>query len=360
MANFQKSLSYFDSAQNHYGPYSSYAGRQLGALGANPYADAPNRANIDVFFTNALQQDALIHPSTLLSETLTYFGFDKQPFTSIQLSDINTVVQTLNLIDFLYAMQEVVNISNDGGWLSPKQNSELSRVLLNTAGTVQDCINRMNTILQGLDNSSDSTNVSGNTGNANTTSAVPAINPIIVYIQKDLLKYNAQSKPTVSLNDRDVLESVIAKFDLGASSAQKLLLSKAAMYKGLSGFQIAQGLISIVNYAIASKQIAKSDADAIAIKYPLLQLDAISKKTLANLIQDLRSTFGWTTGTRLGVGVGVGVTSLAGVLGYLKWKTGDFLGRQNPLEDEEYEEDDEEYDDDEYLGDDNDEYEDEE
>ena len=347
MSNFRKSqnLSSFDSTKNYASPYASYGVGPLGAFaGVNPFADAPNKVYIDDFFQQALQADSLIHPSSLFTDALTHFGFDQPAFVAIPLTDINTTVQTLNLLDFLYAMYEIVNISNDGGWLNPTQNQALRNILSNTQGTVGSCINELNNTLSSLGNASTSDTaqpqVPANQGNAQQggdgSSSAP-INPVITYIKTDILKYSLANKPTISMNDRDVLEKVVSRFGLDDAKIKASKLSKAVVLaNNINGYQVAQGLLAVANYGISSKQLDKATANAIlGTKYNMSNPTALATKTIGELVTDLRSLLGWTSGSRLGLGVGLGFVGLASTLGYMKWKTGDFFGRTNPLDDEE-------------------------
>ncbi len=340
-------------------PYASYGVGPLGNASIdNPFADAPNKAYIDDFFQQTLQVDSLIHPTVLFTDTLTHFGFDQPDFIAISLSDINTTVQTLNLLDFLYAMHELVHISNEGGWLSPEQNQALRGILANTQGNVGTCINQISNALQNIGISSGSgaqvqptqvqptqvqpTQVQPT--QVQPTQAQPAglpsatqTNPIITYIKKEVLKYNSANQPTVSMNDRDVLEKVISHYGLDTNSIKVLKLSKASKLVGnVSGYQVAQGLLVVVNYGISSKQLDKNTANAlIGKKYNVSDEKALATKTIGEMVVDLRALLGWTSGSRLGLGLGVGFVGLASALGYMKWRTGDFLGRTNPFDDEE-------------------------
>lgn len=346
MANFRnpRHLSSFDSTKNYMSPYASYGVGPLGNTSVgNPFVDAPNKAYIDDFFQQALQVDSLIHPDTLLNDTLTHFGFDQPSFIAIPLSDINTTVQTLNLLDFLYAMHELVRISNEGGWLSPEQNQALRGILANTQGNVGTCINQISNALQNIGISSGSETQVQPT-QAQPTQAQPArapsatqINPIITYIKTDVLKYNLANRPTVSMNDRDVLEKVISHYGLDTNSIKALKLSKASKLVGnISGYEVAQGLLAVVNYGISSNQLDKNTANAlIGKKYNMSDEKALATKTIGEMVVDLRALLGWTSGSRLGLGLGVGFMGLASALGYMKWRTGDFLGRKNPFDDEE-------------------------
>lgn len=377
MSNFRnpKTLSSFDSTKNHASPYASYGVGPLGAFaGVNPFVDAPNKAYIDDFFQQELQANSSIHPSTLLSDTLTHFGFDQPSFAAIPLTDIYTTVQTLNLVDFLYAMYEIVNISNDGGWFNPNQNQELRNILSNTQGTVGSCTNQFANVLQTLGISNTPTQVqpiipivpfipkipttpttpptANRNASAGSNQAPTAINPIIAYIKTDLLKYNLANRPTVSMNDRDVLEKVVSRFGFDKPNikslklAKNVLISNVVSQYSMTGYQAAQGLLAIVDYGVSSKQLDKATANAlISKKYNVSNEGALATKSIGEIVADLRELLGWTSGSRLGLGLGLGVVGLASTFGYMKWKTGDFLGRTNPLDDEEADLDDEDVED---------------